>query len=156
MFPKRLRRRIHRSATFHPYDPGEPSSLPALEIGAVLVFAYLDEEDGHLRISVHEDEADPALLGPDGRVPIHVTVEGETVYCSTATDDGRQWRTADPDALVDKEQQPSRAAADSTARSRQTLLVVLEEESGEWLIEADYRPVGEPAEEARTTPANSG
>ena len=147
MFPEKLHRRVHSGATFHPYQPGEPSSLPAVEIGQVLVFAYLDEEDGHLRISVHEDEADPALLGPDGRVPIHVTAEGKTVWCSTATDDGRQWRAADRDALVDQEEQPSRAAADSTARTRRTLLVVREVGAEKWFIEADYRPAGEPVEE---------
>ncbi|MER5638278.1 hypothetical protein ABT095_15115 [Kitasatospora sp. NPDC002227] len=152
MFPDELRDAAHRGAAFHPHLPGEPGSLPAIEVGQVMVFAYLDEEGGHLRISVHEDEADPALLGPDGRVPIHVTVEGKSVYCSTAADDGREWRTADRDALVDHDEQPSRAAADSTARTRGTLLVFREEGSEEWFVEADYRPSGPSQEGVQHTP----
>ena len=76
----RLRRRLHRTARFWPARRDEPASLPALQVAGVLVFAYIDSEQAVLRVSVDLDTTHRALLRPEGTVPLHITVQGTTVF----------------------------------------------------------------------------
>jgi hypothetical protein len=78
----RLHDRFHRTARFWPARRDEPGTLPALQVAGVVVFAYLDlDRDGvTLRISVDLDTVHRALLRPDRTVPMHVTVQGDTVF----------------------------------------------------------------------------
>jgi hypothetical protein len=70
----------NQAAKFHPQDPAEESSLPAIEVGGVVVFAYFDE-GGRLRVSVDLDTADKAVVhGPDGHVHMEICVQGQPVY----------------------------------------------------------------------------
>ncbi|MFD8078995.1 hypothetical protein ACFV3E_40850 [Streptomyces sp. NPDC059718] len=75
----RLRTRLHRMARFWPADRAEPGSLPALQVAGVLVFAYVDSDGRTLRVSVDLDTTHPALVR-NGKIPMHVTVQGTTVY----------------------------------------------------------------------------
>ncbi|MFJ5120863.1 hypothetical protein [Kitasatospora sp. NPDC088548] len=143
LFPDELRDAAHRGATFYPHQPGDADGPPAGEVVGVMVHFYLHREDGHVRISIDTDQADPDLFGPDADAPVHITLNGQTVHCTTATDDGREWGVAGPDGRIGNlSRWPSRAAADNTARTRGTLLVVRDEGSQQWFVEADYRPVG--------------
>lgn len=76
----RLRHRFHRTARFWPARRAEPGTLPALQTAGVLVFAYIDDGRTTLRISVDLDTVHRALLRPNGTVPIHITVQGHTVF----------------------------------------------------------------------------
>ncbi|MFF4531509.1 hypothetical protein ACFY1P_19845 [Streptomyces sp. NPDC001407] len=68
---------LNRAAVFHPADNDGPQCM---EVVGVLTFAYLDPEDGVLRISVHLDGADPEhIVRPDGTVPLRVQVEDTVV-----------------------------------------------------------------------------
>ncbi|WP_328373010.1 hypothetical protein OG800_49505 (plasmid) [Streptomyces sp. NBC_00445] len=68
---------LNRAAVFHAADDDGPGCIE--EVG-ILVFLYLDSEDGVVRISVHLDSADPELVvRPDGTVPLRVVVEDTVV-----------------------------------------------------------------------------
>jgi hypothetical protein len=72
--------RRNLAAKLHPQDPAEESSLPAIEVGGVLVFVYFDQ-GGRLRVSVDLDTADEDLLiGADRRVPMLIGVQGSDVF----------------------------------------------------------------------------
>ena len=68
-FPVQSPDHFNYCATFLPADPGEPGTLPCLEIGGVQVYAYV--KSGRLRVS---ETADPALQTADGRVVPRITV----------------------------------------------------------------------------------
>ncbi|MFI9825266.1 hypothetical protein ACIHFC_33235 [Streptomyces sp. NPDC052013] len=72
------------SAVFHAQEGPDDEGLPCIEIAGVLVFAYLDADRGAVRISVHLDTADEALVQDDGTVPVQVDVEDATVFDSLA------------------------------------------------------------------------
>lgn len=68
---------LNRAAVFHAADDDGPACI---EVAGVLAFAYLDPEDGVVRISVHLDSADAEhVVRPDGTVPLRVVVEGTIV-----------------------------------------------------------------------------
>ncbi|WP_424892354.1 hypothetical protein [Streptomyces sp. XH2] len=70
---------LNRAAVLHPADDDGP---PCIEVAGVLTFAYLDPEDGTVRVSVHLDDADEEhIVRPDGTVPLRVQVE-DTVLLS--------------------------------------------------------------------------
>lgn len=78
-----LHRELHHAARFWPveaagYD-GE-DTLPALEEGGVFVFVYFDSEAAEFQFSIDLDTVDPRLTRPDGTVPMHITVQGDTVF----------------------------------------------------------------------------
>ena len=75
----RLRRRFHRTARFWPARRDEPASLPALQVAGVLVFVYLDDHAA-VCVSVDLDTAHRVLVRPDHTVPLHITVQGTTVF----------------------------------------------------------------------------
>lgn len=70
---------FNRAAVFHP-ETGE-DTRPCIEIAGVLVFAYIDQ-DGTVRVSVHLDTTDPAVLDNGDLVPMRVTIEDTTVFDS--------------------------------------------------------------------------
>ncbi|WP_435060338.1 hypothetical protein [Streptomyces sp. bgisy060] len=81
-----LHHELHHAARFWPVEAagfdGE-DTLPALELGGVLVFVYLDPESAELRVSVDLDTVDQRLVrhdDPDETVPMHITVQGDTVF----------------------------------------------------------------------------
>ncbi|GAA3751370.1 hypothetical protein [Micromonospora maritima] len=52
---------------------------PAIEVAGVLVFLYI--KDGKVQVSVDLDTAIPEVtFGPDRDVPLHITVQGQTVF----------------------------------------------------------------------------
>jgi hypothetical protein len=65
---------LNRRAVF------ETGATPAVVVGGAAVHAYWAR--GTLRVSVHLDTGDipEGLLNSDGTVPIHVAVNGETVF----------------------------------------------------------------------------
>ncbi|RLU82092.1 hypothetical protein CTZ27_31240 [Streptomyces griseocarneus] len=68
---------LNRAAVFHPADGDGPQCT---EVAGVLTFAYLDAEDGVVRVSVHLDAADEErIVRPDGTVPLRVQVEDTVV-----------------------------------------------------------------------------
>ncbi|MGW5657204.1 hypothetical protein [Streptomyces humi] len=84
------------AAVFHaPAGPGG-EGLPCMEVAGVLVFAYLDASMQAVRVSVHLDTADELVLQPGDWVPLHVDVEGSTVFSAGATPvralSGQRWR----------------------------------------------------------------
>ncbi|MFI5864588.1 hypothetical protein [Streptomyces sp. NPDC051546] len=84
--PEPLHHELHRAARFWPVeDTGSDGedTLPAMEMGGVLVFVYLDAESSELRVSVDLDTVDQRLIrhdDPDETVPMHITVQGDTVF----------------------------------------------------------------------------
>lgn len=84
--PQPLHHELHRAARFWPVEAtgfdGE-DTLPALELGGVLVFVYLDSGFAELRVSVDLGTVDQRLVrhdDPDETVPMHITVQGGTVF----------------------------------------------------------------------------
>ncbi|MEV7465242.1 hypothetical protein AB0O20_01855 [Streptomyces kronopolitis] len=68
---------LNRATVFYAADD---DGLPCMEVVGVLVFAYLDHEDGVVRVSVHTDNADAEhVVRPDGSVPLRVVVEDTVV-----------------------------------------------------------------------------
>lgn len=84
--PEPLHHELHRAAKFWPVEAAgfdEDDTLPALEMGGVLVFAHLDASTSELRISVDLDTVDERLVRPNDpgmTVPMHITVQGTTVF----------------------------------------------------------------------------
>lgn len=70
---------FNRAAVFHP-ETGE-DTRPCVEVAGVLVFAYVDQS-GIVRVSVHLDTAEPAVLDGRDLVPMRVTIEDTTVFDS--------------------------------------------------------------------------
>ncbi|MFD8417233.1 hypothetical protein ACFV2Q_36765 [Streptomyces sp. NPDC059650] len=69
---------LNRAAVFYAADDDGPSCV---EVAGVLVFGYLNAEDGVVQVSVHLDSADPDhLVRPDGTVPLRVVVEDTVVF----------------------------------------------------------------------------
>ncbi len=69
---------LNRGAVFYAADDDGPSCI---EVAGVLVFGYVDAEDGVVRVSVHLDSADPEhVVRPDGTVPLRIVVEDTVVF----------------------------------------------------------------------------
>lgn len=69
---------LNRAAVLYSADDQGPSCI---EVTGVLVFGYLDAEDGVVQVSVHLDNADPEhVVRPDGTVPLRVVVEDTVVF----------------------------------------------------------------------------
>jgi hypothetical protein len=62
---------------FHPQT--DDDELPCIEVGGVLVYAYLDPDSGTVRVSVDLDTAADRLVRPDGTVPLRVEVQDTLV-----------------------------------------------------------------------------
>jgi len=71
------------AVTFHPGAGSE--APPCLEISGVLVFTYIDPDSGVLVVSLDLDAATPDILSSAGTVPVQITVQGTTVFDSSAT-----------------------------------------------------------------------
>lgn len=69
---------FNHAARFLPADPEDPTRLPCIEVAGVQVYAYI--RDGVLRVSVHLDTTDEALLRPDNTVATRVIVGDRTVF----------------------------------------------------------------------------
>ncbi|MFI9771852.1 hypothetical protein ACIHJG_34060 [Streptomyces sp. NPDC052415] len=81
--PQPLHHELHRAARFWPANvagfDGE-ETLPVLELGGVFVFVYLDPVSAELLVSVDLETVDQRLVRPDETVPMHITVQGDTVF----------------------------------------------------------------------------
>ncbi|WP_331729312.1 hypothetical protein OG592_43665 (plasmid) [Streptomyces avidinii] len=103
---------LNRGAVFYAADDDGPSCL---EVAGVLVFGYVDAEDGVVQVSVHLDSADPEhVVRPDGSVPLRVVVE-DTVLL----DDSNHYAPHPPvlEQLLDAADPEQRAALSSVAIS---------------------------------------
>ncbi|MFE9769782.1 hypothetical protein ACFYPC_35560 [Streptomyces sp. NPDC005808] len=72
------------AAVFHPMTGPDDDGLPCIEVGGVLVFAYLDPDMQAVRVSVHLDTTVEQLVRGDSTVPLHVKVEDATVFSAGA------------------------------------------------------------------------
>ncbi|MFD8731499.1 hypothetical protein [Streptomyces sp. NPDC059611] len=69
---------LNRAAVLHAADDQGPTCA---EVAGVLVFSYLDADDGAVKVSVHLDGADPEhLVRPDGTVPLRIVVEDTVIF----------------------------------------------------------------------------
>ncbi|MCL3999167.1 hypothetical protein [Streptomyces lavenduligriseus] len=103
---------LNRGAVFYAADDDGPSCI---EVAGVLVFGYLDAEDGVVRVSVHLDSADPDhVVRPDGTVPLRVVVEDTVVY-----DDSNRYAPHPPvlEQLLDAAAEEQRVVISSVAVS---------------------------------------
>ncbi|MBN0045760.1 hypothetical protein JS756_16930 [Streptomyces actuosus] len=103
---------LNRAAVFYPADDQGPSCI---EVAGVLVFGYLDAEDGVVRVSVHIDSADPEhVVRPDGTVPLRVVVEDTVIL-----DDSNHYAPHPPvlEQLLDAADPEQRAVISSVAVS---------------------------------------
>ncbi|MCX4792014.1 hypothetical protein OG369_39900 [Streptomyces sp. NBC_01221] len=77
-FPDEVEARIlNHGAVFHAADDDGPQCI---EVTGVLIFGYIDADDGVVCVSVHLDGADPDhVVRPDGTVPLRVVVEGSVI-----------------------------------------------------------------------------
>ncbi|WP_331731690.1 hypothetical protein [Streptomyces sp. NBC_00073] len=82
---------LNRGAVLYAADDDGPQCI---EVAGVLVFGYVDAEDGVVRVSVHLDSADPEhVVRRDGSVPLRVVVEDTVVL-----DDSNPLRPVSPRA----------------------------------------------------------
>ncbi|MEU9370431.1 hypothetical protein AB0D71_38345 [Streptomyces avermitilis] len=72
------------AAVFHPMTGPYDEGLPCIEVGGVLVFAYLDPDMQAVRVSVDLDTAVEQLMRGDATVPLHVEVGNATVFSAGA------------------------------------------------------------------------
>ncbi|MFE7077109.1 hypothetical protein ACFU96_44195 [Streptomyces sp. NPDC057620] len=72
---------VNSTAVFHPRASG---TGPCIEVGGVLVFAYLDPDTQAVQVSVHLDTAIGPLVRHDETVPLHVQVGDATVFSAGA------------------------------------------------------------------------
>ncbi|MEU5200413.1 hypothetical protein AB0G86_41295 [Streptomyces scabiei] len=84
-----LHHELNRTARFWPVEeaPDSDDTLPVLEYGGALVFVYLDADTNEVEVSIDLDTVDPRLVRQDapGRpVPMHITVQGTTVFRASA------------------------------------------------------------------------
>ncbi|MFF7449989.1 MULTISPECIES: hypothetical protein [unclassified Streptomyces] len=103
---------LNRAAVFYAADDQGPSCI---EVAGVLVFGYLDAEDGVVRVSVHLDSADPEhVVRPDGTVPLRVVVEDTVIL-----DDSNHYAPHPPvlEQLLDAADPEQRAVISSVAVS---------------------------------------
>lgn len=109
-FPDDAEARIlNHNAVFYAADDNGPQCI---EVAGVLVFGYLDAEDGVVRVSVHLDTADPDhIVRPDGSVPLHVVVEDTVVLDSSSERAPHPPVLEELLAAADAEQQASIVAA---------------------------------------------
>lgn len=72
---------LNRAAEFFPQD-GE-GTRPCIQVAGVQVYVYIDDS-GTVRVSVHLDATENAVLDARGLVPIRfrIVVEGTTIYSS--------------------------------------------------------------------------
>ncbi|MFD6967148.1 hypothetical protein [Streptomyces sp. NPDC059949] len=100
---------LNRGAVFYAADDEGPQCI---EVVGVLVFGYLDAEDGVVRVSVHLDNADPDhVVRPDGSVPLRVVVEDTVVLDSSNERAPHPTVLEELLAAADPEQQASIVAA---------------------------------------------
>lgn len=84
-----LHRELNRTARFWPAEeaPDGDDTLPALEYGGLLCFVYRDPETEEVQVSIDLDTVDPRLVNRDAPgepVPMHITIQGETVFRTNA------------------------------------------------------------------------
>lgn len=73
-------RELNQAARFLPQLEDNEYSRPCVEIAGVQVYVYFG--GGQLRVSVHYDGADAAVLTDEGTVPTRVTLGGTEVYAA--------------------------------------------------------------------------
>ncbi|WP_250569501.1 hypothetical protein [Streptomyces sp. CJ_13] len=103
---------LNRGAVFYAADDDGPQCI---EVAGVLVFGYVDAEDGVVRVSVHLDSADPEhVVRRDGSVPLRVVVEDTVVL-----DDSNHYAPHPPvlEQLLDAADPEQRTAVYSAAIS---------------------------------------
>jgi hypothetical protein len=73
---------LNLRARFLPQEPDDENTLPCIETGGAQVYAYWTAEG--LCVSVHLDtgEIPEQLYDVDGTIPVHVTVNGDTVFAA--------------------------------------------------------------------------
>ncbi|MGY0497099.1 hypothetical protein ACWZHB_01185 [Nocardia sp. FBN12] len=76
--PAAAYRRMNEAAKLHPAGDGYPA---ALEVGGVLVLAYVDQQ-GTLRVSIDLDTVDSAITSTHETVPMQIAVQGEQVFAA--------------------------------------------------------------------------
>ncbi|MEU5076017.1 hypothetical protein AB0G76_31350 [Streptomyces asoensis] len=72
------------TAVFHPMTGPDDDGLPCIEVGGILVFAYLDADIQAVRVSVDLDTTAAPLVRDDSTVPLHLEVGNATVFSAGA------------------------------------------------------------------------
>ncbi|WP_331733933.1 hypothetical protein OHU34_46145 (plasmid) [Streptomyces sp. NBC_00080] len=72
------------TAVFHPMTGPDDDGLPCIEVGGVLVFAYLDADVQAVRVMVDLDTTMAQLVRGDSTVPLYVEVGNATVFSAGA------------------------------------------------------------------------
>ncbi|MET8291501.1 hypothetical protein ABZV80_40965 [Streptomyces sp. NPDC005132] len=75
---------INSAARFHPMSGPDDTGLPCIEVGGVLVFAYLDPDMKAVRISVDLDTTTEQLQRSDATIPLHIQIGNSTVFSAPA------------------------------------------------------------------------
>ncbi|MFF2386979.1 hypothetical protein [Streptomyces sp. NPDC058108] len=75
---------INSAARFHPASCPDSASLPCIEVGGVLVFAYLDPDAKAVQISVDLDTTAGQLRRSDATVPLLIQIGNSTVFSAPA------------------------------------------------------------------------
>ncbi|WP_147339708.1 hypothetical protein [Actinomadura spongiicola] len=70
--------RANRAAAFHPMR--DEDTLPCIEVAGIQVYTYLDPTTRTVRVSIHLDTTDAALLRPDETVPLRVMCGDEVLF----------------------------------------------------------------------------
>ncbi|MFG2257268.1 hypothetical protein [Streptomyces mirabilis] len=68
------------TAVFHPMTSPDDDGLPCIEVGGVLVFAYLDTDLQAVRVSVDLDTTAEQLVRGDSTIPLHIEIGNATVF----------------------------------------------------------------------------
>ncbi|WP_405764532.1 hypothetical protein OHU34_03265 [Streptomyces sp. NBC_00080] len=72
------------TAVFHPMTSPDDDGLPCIEVGGVMVFAYLDADVQAVRVTVDLDTTATQLLRSDSTVSLRVEVGDATVFSTSA------------------------------------------------------------------------
>ncbi|MEU8952022.1 hypothetical protein [Streptomyces sp. NPDC048489] len=75
---------MNSAARFHSMTGPDDVGLPCIEIGGVLVFAYLDPGMKAVRVSVCLDTTAEQLVRGDATVPVHIQIGDTTVFSAPA------------------------------------------------------------------------
>jgi hypothetical protein len=95
---------LNRTARFWPVEAGPDGddTLPALEYGGALFFVYLDADTKELEVSIDLETVDPRLRQdvPGKPVPMHITLQGRTVFRTSAVTGTAVATSAGPSAAT--------------------------------------------------------
>ncbi|WP_393073385.1 hypothetical protein [Streptomyces sp. LN704] len=75
---------MNSTALFHPITGPDDTGPPCIEVGGVLVFAYLDPDMKAVRVSADLDTTAEQLVRGDSTIPLHIQIGDATVFSAPA------------------------------------------------------------------------